>query len=444
MTNIQIENISEVKKKVTVEVPEEQVQSMLDTEYRDLKKTVQIKGFRKGKVPLNIIRSYFKDKVQADTARKIIEETLQPGLDENKIVPVSVLSIDPETIEAGKPFRYTAEIEVPPPLDVEGYKGLTLKKYIREVDEKQVDERIQNLRERNARLSPIDATRGIAEGDHVVVDIKADSNGESIPALSVTDYHLEMGRNFYLPDFDKNLEGANVEETKSFTLDLSDDFPRKNLAGKSVSFEITIKEAKERILPELDDDFAKDLGEFETMAALKEEIRKDLEQMTENRSKKEMQEQIIDSLLESQSFEVPTAMVEGQIDNLLNQTIQNLVAHGLDPRKLPAPSEAQRNQVRPSAERVVRSGLLLKSIAEKESIEISDEELQAGIAERAEQMGMSADYLKDQLEANKMTEELRASLLQEKVFKFIQDNAEITEENPPEAQEETQKEKEEE
>ncbi|MBI5249673.1 MAG: trigger factor [Desulfomonile tiedjei] len=443
MTNIQIENVSEIKKKVTVQVPEEQVQSMLDTEYRDLKKTVQIKGFRKGKVPMNIIRSYFKDKVQADTIRKIIEETLQPGLDENKIVPVSVLSIDPETIEAGKPFQYTAEIEVPPPLDVEGYKGLNLKKYIREIDEKQVDERIQGLRERNARLAPIPESRGLVQGDHLVVDIKAESDGAPISALTVTDYHLEIGRNFYLPDFDKNLEGANVEETKSFALDLPESFPRKNLAGKSVSFEITVKEAKERILPALDDDFAKDLGEFETVEALKDEIRKDLTQIIENRSKKEMEEQIIDALLGKMSFEVPTTMIESQVDNLLNQTIQNLVAHGLDPRKLPAPSEAQRNQVRPSAERIVKTGLLLRSIGEKEAIEVSDEDLQAGIAERAEQIGMSADYLKDQLEANKMTEELRASLLQEKVFKFIQDHGEITEENPPE-EANSQKEKEEE
>lgn len=443
MTNIEIENISDVKKKVTVEVPEEQVQTMLDAEYRDLKKTVQIKGFRKGKVPLNILRSYFKDKVQADTARKIIEETLQPGLDEKKIVPVSVLNIDPETIEAGKPFKYTAEIEVPPPLDVQGYTGLKLKKYVREVDEKQIDERIQNLRERNARLAPIPESRGVTRGDHLVLDVKAEADGETIPALTVTDYHLEMGRNFYLPDFDKNLEGIKVEETKQLTLDLPEDFPRKNLAGKTVSFEITVKEAKERILPEVDDDFAKDLGEFETLEALKEEIRKDLVQIVETRSKKDMEEQTIDALMEANSFEVPETMVESQIDNLLNQTIQNLVAHGLDPRKLPAPSDAQRNQVRPSAERVVRSGLLLRSIAEKEALEISDEELQAGIAERAEQIGMSVDYLRDQLEANKMTEELRASLLQEKVFKFIQDKAEITEEAAPEPQE-TEQEKEEE
>lgn len=443
MTNIQIENVSEVKKKVTVEVPEERVQDMLDTEYRDLKKTVQIKGFRKGKVPLNIIRSYFKDKVQADTARKIIEETLQPGLDENKIIPVSVLSIDPEEIQSGKPFKYTAEIEVPPPLDVEGFKGLKLKKYVREVDEKQVDERIQSLRERNARLAPVPESRGVAQGDHLVVDIKAEADGETIPALTVSDYHLEMGRNFYLPDFDKNLEGAKVEENKSIELDLPEDFPRKNLAGKSVSFDITVKEAKERILPEVDDDFAKDLGEFETVEALKEEIRKDLKQLADNRSKKETEEQIIDALLGANSFELPGTMVENQVDNLLNQTIQNLVAHGLDPRKLPAPSEAQRNQVRPSAERIVKTGLMLKSIAEKEGLEVSEEELQAGIAERAEQIGMSADYLKDQLEANKMTEELRASLLQEKVFKFIQDHAEITEESPPESGE-TQKEEEEE
>ena len=147
----------------------------MDAEYRDLKKNVQIKGFRKGKVPLDIVRGYFRAKVEADIARKIIEETFQPGLDERKIVPVSVIKIDPEVVEAGKPFKYTAEIEVPPPIEAKDYKGLKLKKYIREVSEEDVEKRILTLRERSATLKPIPDARGVTEGDHLVVDINAES-----------------------------------------------------------------------------------------------------------------------------------------------------------------------------------------------------------------------------------------------------------------------------
>jgi trigger factor len=444
MTNIQVEDLTEIKKKVTFEIPQEKVLEMMDAEYRDLKKNVQIKGFRKGKVPLDIVRGYFKTKVEADIARKIIEETFQPGLDEKKIVPVSVIKIDPEVVETGKPFKYTAEIEVPPPIEVKDYKGLELKKYIREVNEEEVEKRIQNLRERNATLTPIPDSRGVAEGDHLVVDIKAESGGAAIPALTVTDYHMELGRNFYLPDFDARLEGLKLDETTELTISLPEDFPRKDLAGKTAAFEVRVKEAKERILPEPDDDFAKDLGEFETFAALKEEIEKDLRRSLDNRSQKEIENQIIDALIEKNDFEVPESMVENQIDNFLEQSMRNLAAHGIDPKRFPAPTQAQRDHVRPSAVRTVKAGLILKAACEQEKIEVSDEELQAGIAERAEQMGLSVDYLKDQLEEGKMLGELRETLLQEKVYKMIQENAEVTEEEPPAAEqtEETQSEEE--
>ncbi|HMK37049.1 MAG TPA: trigger factor [Desulfomonilaceae bacterium] len=431
MTNIQIEDVSEVKKKLTFEVPEDRVRDAIDAQYRDLKKTVQIKGFRKGKVPLNILRSYFREKVEADTARQIIEETFQPGLDENKIAPVSVISIEPEALETGKPFKYIAEIEVPPPIDVRDYKGLVLKKYLREVKEEDVDERIEKLRERNARLTPITDSRGVTKGDHLVVDIKANVDGAAVPALTVTDYHLEVGRDFYLPEFDANLEGMKPEETKSVNLDLPQNFPRKAIAGKTASFEITLKEAKERILPELDDDFAKDLGEYATLDDLKEEIRKDLAQSLENQTKREIENQIVDALVESNVFEVPEGMVENQVDTFLNQSMQNLAMHGIDLKRLPAPTETQRAQMKPAAIRAVKAGLILKAVGEKEAIEVSDDELSAAITERAQQFGMSEDYLRDQLEQGSMLDDLRASVLQDKIYKFIQDNAEIREEEPP-------------
>ncbi len=437
MTNIQVEDLTEVKKKVTVEVPQDKVLELIDSQYRDLKRTVQIKGFRKGKVPLEILRSYFKGKVEADTAKKIIEDTLEPGLEEKKIVPVSVTKIEPDTLEAGKPFRYTAEIEVPPSIKPKDFKGLKLKKYRREVTEQQVEERLQALRERNARLSPIPESRGVKQGDHLVVDVKAESEGGAIAPLTVTDYHMELGRNFYLSDFDSKLEGMKPDETKKLSMDLPADFPKKNLAGKTATFEVTVKEAKERILPELDDDFAKDLGDYESLQQVREEIKKDLQELAASQSKKEIENQIVDSLIEKNDFEVPASMVENQVDQFLNQSIQGLVARGIDPKRLPAPSEAQRAQIRPSATRAVKAGLMLKAIAEEEKIAVTDEELQAGIEERACQIGLSADYLKDQLESNNMLEELRANLLQDKVYKLIEEAAEITEEEPPAPGEQT-------
>lgn len=431
MTQIQVEDLSDVKKKVTFEIPEDTVRDAIDAQYRDLKKAVQIKGFRKGKVPLDILRSYFKEKVEADTARKIIEDTFQPGLNEKDLVLVSVVKMDQEGFEPGKPFKYWAEIEVPPKVEVKDYKGLSLKKYRREASEAQVDERLQALRERNARLVPIAETRGVKDGDHLVVDITAESDGETIPALTVVDYHIEMGRNFYLPDFDGKLEGMKPEESRTITLDLPEDFPRKNIAGKTVTFAVTLKEAKERALPELDDEFAKDLGEFETLDAVKEEIRQDLKRLNESQTKRELENQIVDLLVERNEFEVPSAMVESRIDDVLNQSLQRLAAAGVDARRMPAPSEAHREQMRPSATKTVKAGLLLKGISEQEELAVSDEEFQKGIEDRAKELGVTADYLRDEFEKGNMLEDFRAALLQEKVYAFLQEHAEITEEDPP-------------
>jgi len=431
MTNILVEDLSVVKKKITFEVPEEKMTSLLDAEYRDLKRNVQIKGFRKGKVPLNILRSYYKTKVESDVVRKVIDETFEPALDDRKIIPVSVLRIDPETFEHGKPFKYTAEIEVTPPIEAKGYKGLKLKRTVRKLDEQQVEERLQRLRENLASLDPILEDRAVQKGDHLVVDVKASAEGQPIASLTVTDYHLELGRDFYLPGFDEKVEGMKPDETKLITMDLPETFPRKDLAGKTGDMELIIKDAKVRVLPELDDDFAKDLGKYQTLEELREVIRADLRQMLADETTKEQRNQIIDQLVEANEFEVPDSLVEKQIEAFIGQTMRSLAAQGIDPKRLPPPSQEQHDQMRPEALRNVKAGLILQAVGEQENVKVSDEELEEGIKERAELIGLSPDLLKDRWEENNMLEEFRASLIEAKIYKLIEADAEITEEEAP-------------
>lgn len=432
MTTVQVENISDVKKKVTFEVPQERVVEMIDAQYRDLKKTAQIRGFRRGKVPLSILKSYFKDQVQADATRKIIEETFEPGLEENKITVVSVIKIEPESVAEDKPFKYIAEIEVAPQVELKEYKGLELTKYLREVTDERVNERLENLRERHAKLSPLTEKRGAREGDYLVVSIKAAVEGQPISELTVTDYHLELGRNFYLPGFDAELEGMTVGETKSVTMDLPENFPRRNLAGETADFEVTVLEAKERIFPELDDDFAKDLGEYETLEQLKATIREDLERVAENETRRDIENQIIEALNERHTLEVPESMVQNQIETILGESRRNLASMGLDPNRLGPVTQDQRDQIRPSAEKTVKAALILKAISEKEGIEITDETLQAEIERRAGEMGYSPDAFRDLLEEHDMVKEIRSNLLQQKVFDLLKEHARMTEvEGPP-------------
>lgn len=444
MTTIEVEDISTIKKKVTFEVPETRVQDMIDREYRELKRTVQIKGFRRGKVPLNILRSYFKDKVAADTTRKIIEETLEPGLGEKNIKPVSVAKIDPETLEVGKPFKFTAEIEVTPHLEIQDFKGLKLTKTVKKVTEDEIRERLESLRDRHARLSPVPEGREVREGDHIVVDVVAESEGETVAALTVNEYHMELGRDFYLPDFDSHLSGMKTGETRDITLNLPDSFPRKNLAGKEARFKVTVTEAKERILPELDDDFAKDLGKFETVDQLKEDIGKDIQDLWDHQNRMETRRQIIDQLLEKNEFEVPDSLVEQRIDQTLANSLQRLAAQGIDPKRLPMPTQSQRDQFRPEALRDVKAAVMMAALGRQEGITVTEENLTEAIQEKAALFDMAPDYFKERLEEAGNLEDFREGLLEELVYKFIEENAEISEVEPPveEKSEETTSEKE--
>ncbi len=431
MTSVQIEDISDVRKKVTFEVPQEKVSEMIDAEYRDLKKSAQIKGFRRGKVPLSILRSYFRAKVEADASRRIIEETFEPSLQQNKITLVSVVKIEPEEVHEDKPFKYVAEIEVPPPLDVKDYKNLQLTMRVREFREEQVDQRLEDLRQQHAKLSPVSEDGAVKNGDYLVVDIAVSVEGEPAPELTVVDYHMEMGRNFYLPGFDSKFEGMKPGQTTRVAFVLPEEGVPPNLAGKTGDFDVTVKEAKERIKPALDDDFAKDLGEFESLEDLKEAIRKEIRASLEDETKKELENQIIDGLIEKHPIQVPEALVERQIDGIVDRGRMSLVNMGIDPGRIPPVTQAQRDQVRPSAERNVKAGLILKAISEKEGVEVSDQEFQAEIESRAQAVGYSADHLRDQLEARNMLEDLKSTILQRKVFDLLKEHAEIKEEAPP-------------
>ncbi len=427
MTNIQVEDLSAVRKKVTFEVPQDRVSETLEAQYRDLKKNAQIKGFRRGKVPMEIIKNLFREQVLSDTAKKIIEDTFELGLDEKKIKPITVINLDQEPLDPEKAFVYTVEIEAPPELDVKGYKGLSLNKTVREVKDSDVDERLEVVRQRNARLAPIPETRSVQDGDHLVVDVEALADGETIKSLSVKDYHLEMGRNFYLPDFDSHLIGLKLAEPVTINHILAEDFPRKELAGKPVTFTLTIKEAKERVIPELNDELAKDVGQFESLEDLKKHVTEDLRDVYDMDLKEGLRKQIVEKIIEANPFESPESLVESRIDAIVMGARQNLANQGIDMKRFPLPDKAQRDSIRPKAEQQVKAALILKAIAEKEEILVSQEEIDAEIEKRAKFLGWSPDFLKDQLEENERMEDFTSSLLEDKIYLFIEQQADVTE-----------------
>ncbi|MFH0959936.1 MAG: trigger factor [Pseudomonadota bacterium] len=426
MTNIHIEDLSSVRKKVTFEVPQDRVAETLEAQYKDLKKNAQIKGFRRGKVPMEIIKNLFKEQIYGDTAKKIIEETFELGLDEKKIKPLSVINMDQEPLEPGKPFVYTVEIESTPELDVQGYKDLPLNKMVKEITESDIEERLEMLRQRHAKMVPVDESRGVQDGDHLVVDIDAVSDGEEITSLTVKDYHVEIGRDFYLPDFDTKLLGMKLGELNTISHSLSEDFPRKDLAGKSVTFSVNVKEAKERIIPQWSDELAKESGPYETLEELKKQVKEDLRQGYDMEIKEDLRKQIVEKILEANPLEAPESLVEARIDDIVMGARQNLARQGIDMKRFPLPDKAQRDSIRPKALDQVKAALIIKSIGEKEEIQVSTEYIDTEIEQRAKLLGWAPDFLRDQLEENQRMQDFTDSLKEDKIYSFIEENGLIT------------------
>lgn len=427
MATIFVEDVSSVKKKVTFEVPEDNVREVIDTQYRDLRKTAQIKGFRKGKAPLELLKSYFKAKVEADALRKIIEQTLEPGLEEKNIKPVSIVSIDPQDLEKGKPFTFTAEVEVQPAITAANYKGLKIKKLPVEVTDGKVQEAINRIRRYNSKLVPIPEGRGVQAGDHLTLDIETELDGEPVPSLDVYDYHLEMGRDFYLPGFDKHLEGMKVEEFKEVTIDFPEDFAKKNIAGKSVLFRITCVEAKESVVPEFDDEFARDLGKFESADQLRDHVRKELQETLEQTAKHDVQRQMMDQLLEIHDFEVPDSLVEQEIDRMIRTMAETYLSQRVNIDDLALNTPGQREQLKPTAIKQVKAAFILKAVAAQEGIESSPEDVENEFDLMAKGLNVTADYLRERMEDQEPSALLESKIVQDKTYRFLEDHAEVIE-----------------
>ena len=298
---------------------------------------------------------------------------------------------------------------------------------IREIKESDIEERLEMLRQRHARMVPVDEFRAVQNGDHLVVDIEAVHDGEVITSLTVKDYHLEMGRDFYLPDFDSKLIGLKIGELNTILYSLSEDFPRKELAGKSATFSITIKEAKERIIPELSDELAKEAGPYETLDDLKKQIKEDLCLGYDMDIKEELRKQIVEKIIEANPFEAPESLVEARIDDIVMGARQNLARQGVDMKRFPLPDKAQRDSIKPKALDQVKAALIIKAIGEKEEIQASTEDIDTEIEKRAKLLGWTSDFLKDQLEENQRMQDFADSLTEDKIYSFIEEQGAITE-----------------
>jgi trigger factor len=427
---VNVENVSPVKKKINFEIPAGRVTEEIEKVYGQIRKTAALKGFRKGKVPQALIEKHYSGKMAGEVLHNIFNETYFKALDEQKIVPVSPPSIESDEVKNGEPLKYSAIIEVIPEFEVKDYKGLQIKKERFVPDEEEIAGRLKDMQSRLAQLKPLDEQRPAITGDIVTLDFTGYVDGAPLENGSAKDYMLELGSNSFIAGFEEKVVGMSIGEEGKIDLSFPKDYFVTKLAGKEVTFEVKIKDIKVKELPPLDDDFAKQFGEFDTLKQLKEKLTESLENQEKSKIESRMRDNLVKALIEKNPIEVPEALVEKQLNFLVENITNDLSMQNLTLSAIGSDEKKIREESKNTAVLQVKGTLLLERVAKQEGIEIGQSEIQEKFAEIAEKAKKDSDmvekfYLKNPYAKEALIKQLR----EEKTLRFLEEHAIITEES---------------
>jgi trigger factor len=392
---VNVEDISSVKKILRVEIPEAEVTRELKKAYGSLKNTANIRGFRPGKVPLSLLERRFQKEIHADVSGQLIQNSYGEALRRAELAPIGEPTIERPELEKGHPYQYSVTIEVAPFIDDLKLSALKLKQKVHHVKEKEIEAQLKMLQKQRAELRDIDKSRPVGNGDIVIIDYEGFKDGKPLEAAGKTEnFQVEVGSGRILKDFDQALVGMEPASKKTFEVRFPDDYYNDKLAGLEVAFEVLLREIKEEILPPLDDGFAKEFGDYDTLEALKEAIKKELEKRYEVQSERQLHDDIIQALIEQSDFEVPEGLVKEELSSLLADARTTASRRGMSTEEFEEAREGLSERLRPVAERKVREYLLLRKVVEQEEIALSDELVEEAYNDLAEAMGQPVNVIK--------------------------------------------------
>jgi trigger factor len=424
---VSIQEISEIARKVHVELPQDKVNRQLQKAYRQLNRTAKVRGFRPGKVPLAILKRHYADQVNHEVGLELVSQTLTEALEQTEMQVVSQSDLDRGPLQEGESFRYSFVVEVKPEIIVSDYEKIPAQRQRLVITDEEIDAELELRRQANSYLKTPEEPRPIQKGDHAVLDFKTFAESKPVPDGEVKGFNLEVGANRFHPDFEKELIGANKGDQLEIEVTFPADYGNKDLAGKRATFQVVIKDTKEKVLPELDDAFAKDLGEFETLEELRLAVREELERKKKNEIDMDVGMQLIEELIKRNEFEVPQGMVEQELQSMLDTIRYRLSAQNLTLEQAGMDEDTFKERNRDVAEKKVRRSVLLERIASQKKFEISDEELDQGLHKAAEEAKQPYEKVRDFYQKSNLMEPYRRQLMEEKVIEFLHDQAEITE-----------------
>ena len=412
-----IESVSGVEKRIRVEVPADEVSQRVEAGYAQVRKVAPLRGFRKGKAPMAMVRRVFKESVETDVAEDLVRNSLSEAVKENSLKILSLPKIDGAKLTEGEEFVFTATVEVVPEVTPEGYRGIPIAKEEAVVRDEDVDTAIDRLRESFAQFHAVEG-RGAGGSDLVEFGFTATSEGKTVEKSDSSSIVIEGGVPFG-KEFESHLSGVRPGEEKTFEVRFEPDFPNRKYAGKQVVFEVKVNGVREKKLPEMDDEFAKGFGDIDGLSDLREKIRVRLVQEAKEAARGGMEEQIRQGLLEKNSFEVPKTLVDREIVSMIEDTASRLVSQGIDLKKVSLDFEKMKERFAPNAERSVRLSLLLAVIAEKEGIDVPYSEIEAEMKEMAARSGIEYEKIREMYGDEERMDNLRNRLLDKKVMAYL-------------------------
>lgn len=424
--SLQVEKLEKNMAKLTVEVPAEEVEAALQNAYLKNRKQISVPGFRKGKVPRQMIEKMYGPEVfYDDAANALIQKAYPQAADECELEIVSRPTVDIVQLEKGKSFIFTAEVAVKPEVTLGQYKGIEVEKADTAATDEEVAAELDKEREANSRTISVE-DRAVQDGDMTVIDFEGFVDGEAFEGGKGTDYPLTIGSGAFIPGFEEKLVGAEIGKEVEVDVTFPEEYHAKELAGKPAVFKCTVKEIKVKELPELDDDFAQDVSDFDTLEEYKADVRKKVEEKKAADAKAKKEDAVIEKIIEGAAMEIPDAMVETQAERMVDEFAQRLQMQGLTMEQYlqftGGNVQALVEQSKPQALKRIQSRLVLEAVVAAENLSASDEELDAELGRMAEQYKMEVEKLKGMFTEEDL-KSVREDLAIQKAVELVTDAA---------------------
>ena len=426
--SLQVEKLEHNMAKLTVEVAAEDVEKALQAAYLKQRKQINIPGFRKGKVPRQMIEKMYGPEVFYDeAANNMIPDAYAKAYDESELDIVSQPKIEVVQMEKGKPFIFTAEVATKPEVTLGDYKGLKVDKVSTRVTQKEVDEEIEKERERNARTIEV-TDRAVQDKDEVTLDFEGFVDGVAFEGGKGEDYPLTIGSGSFIPGFEEQLIGAEIDKEVEVNVTFPKEYHSEELAGKDATFKCTVHTIKAKELPELDDEFASEVSECETMDAYRAEVKKNIKERKERTGKEKKENQAVDQAIENAQMDIPEAMIEFQVRQMADDFARRIQQQGLTVEQYfqftVMTAEKMLEEMRPQAEKSIKTRLVLEAIVKAENIEVSDERVEEELTKMAEAYQMEVEKLKEFMGENEKKQIKEDLAVQEAITLLVNESVE--------------------